>query len=86
MGKRATDISGAHRPLVAERHQNEQRFFERARPRVAEGKNRRCRRVEHDEIGLAARLKRVDTLVEIEPRLGPSCLASWLTNKGETPS
>jgi hypothetical protein len=66
MGKRAADVSGADRPLVAERHQNEQRFFERARPRIAEGEKRRRGRVEHDEIGLAARLKRTDALVEIE--------------------
>ena len=66
MGKRAIDISGAHRPLVAERHQNEQRLFERARALIAEGEERRRGRIEHDEIGLAARLKRADALVEIE--------------------
>src|SRR5262245_11249689 len=62
MGKRAADVSGADRPLIAERHQNEQRLFERARPRIAEGEKRRRGRVEHDEIGLASRLKRADAL------------------------
>src|SRR4030095_223992 len=66
MGTRPADVSGADRPLVAERHQNEQRFFERARPRIAEGEKRRHGRAEHDEIGLAARLKRTEALVERE--------------------
>ena len=44
------NISGTHGTIIAEYRQGEEHVFERLRQFVTTGENRRCPRIEHDEI------------------------------------
>jgi hypothetical protein len=64
MRKSSSDVSRLHGAIVAKRHQYEQRLLDRAHAACPKAKERRGIGMEHDEVGLAARLQRADAILK----------------------